>query len=1326
MSHAHQARPARRDRTPRRHRAMVLAMAVATALTGVTGLGGGTAVAVPGDRAATTAATGTAALAVPDLSSANRRAPVAGLPDWSRAGYRGGAALPGPAEAHPDAACHITAEELASRYGVRADGGDATTGLQQAVDAIRTDCTPSAGYTRLSSITLPAGRIVVTRQLSLDADYMVLRGAGMGQTTLAFRPDANTRYDTLTPDGGDWDEDGMTHGAGKGGWTWPGRGLLRVQTREVSPKYTSDHASAPADRKDIFEGSVNQHWASGIPLREGSAIGTTQIRLAADADMSRFTVGAHLWVGAANTAKFYQQQTITDSSTYVNQHMRQQIFQIAAVDSAGRNLTLDKPLEYELPLDSTSDGSAAIGGTVYPSRVTPLKVVQGVGIEDLSITQELDGMPRLGGGTYDVDPDDARTDFGNIAPEYAQHGIVLKWAANVWIRRVGTRMTGSHAVVTESAKNIQVQESSFDGSWNKGKGGNGYFRGSRVWDSLYAYNTSRNLRHFTFQWSASDNVVVGNDFDSDLNLHGGWERRNLFENNKAAVPFENSSKNCRANCGEEGGGGPDDSTWWPIWWGAGPKAVKWSGATGPQNVFYGNDLSKQTTAGGPYQPYYADRRRLYQLGSAAADASAYRHLAENGTPVPDWAGRENLDYSRAPHAGVNATRTDTSGSLFLKSTGSGPGGDSEAPSVPGAPRATGTTADSVSLAWQASTDNVGVTGYDVYRGGSLVGTTASTTYTDTGLTASTTYGYTVKARDAAGNGSGASGAVSATTRSGGGTPTPALLSRGRPATASSAEAAGFEASLAVDGDTGTRWASAEGVDPQWIRVDLGASHALSRVRLTWEAAYGKAYRIQTSNDGTNWTDVHSTGTGDGGVDDLAVTGAGRYVRMLGTARGTAYGYSLWEFEVYGSPAPGGGADTTAPSVPAGLRATGTSASSVSLAWDAATDDVGVTGYDVFRGGTRVGSTASASYTDTGLAASTSYGYTVRARDAAGNMSAASGSVEVTTGPDGGGGPVVDVSTAGQLQSALANARPGQTIRLAAGEYRGSFVTQQAGTAAAPITLTGPSSAVLVNDGPSGTAPSCPVPTAGWDSGYGLWLYGAPYWQLTGFTVKESKKGVVLDDSPHVTLDGLSVHHVDEEAVHFRRSSADGVIKNSTITHTGLVQAGYGEAVYIGSAGSNWACHGNQGGVDRSDRVQVLDNRIGPSVAAEHVDIKEGTSDGVIRGNTFDGSGISGSNSADSWVDAKGVGYLIENNTGTFSSPGTFANGYETHNPSTTPSFPNGCGNVWRGNRSDLGGVGAYAIKITSPSKCTADPNVVHASNTVTHAGSGLTNVPVTP
>ncbi|MER7540279.1 glycosyl hydrolase family 8 [Streptomyces sp. NPDC097704] len=143
-----------------------------------------------------------------------------------------------------------------------------------------------------------------------------------------------------------------------------------------------------------------------------------------------------------------------------------------------------------------------------------------------------------------------------------------------------------------------------------------------------------------------------------------------------------------------------------------------------------------------------------------------------------------------------------------------------------------------------------------------------------------------------------------------------LVSGGKAVTASSVETSAFGPGLAVDGSTATRWASAEGVDPQWIRIDLGANHTISRVKLDWEAAYGKAYRIQTSTDGTTWTDVYSTTAGDGATDDLTVSGSGRYVRMYGTGRGTPYGYSLWEFEVYGAPT-GTGGGGGGPAVPFG-------------------------------------------------------------------------------------------------------------------------------------------------------------------------------------------------------------------------------------------------------------------------------------------------------------------------------------------------------------------------------------------------------------------------
>ncbi len=125
-----------------------------------------------------------------------------------------------------------------------------------------------------------------------------------------------------------------------------------------------------------------------------------------------------------------------------------------------------------------------------------------------------------------------------------------------------------------------------------------------------------------------------------------------------------------------------------------------------------------------------------------------------------------------------------------------------------------------------------------------------------------------------------------------------LISQGKPATASSTENAGTGAALAVDGNAGTRWSSAFS-DPQWIQVDLGATATISQVVLQWEAAYGKSFQIQTSTNGTTWTSIYSTTTGTGGTQTLNVTGSGRYVRMYGTARATAYGYSLWEFQVYG-------------------------------------------------------------------------------------------------------------------------------------------------------------------------------------------------------------------------------------------------------------------------------------------------------------------------------------------------------------------------------------------------------------------------------------------
>ncbi|TPQ22112.1 hypothetical protein FGD71_011490 [Streptomyces sporangiiformans] len=121
------------------------------------------------------------------------------------------------------------------------------------------------------------------------------------------------------------------------------------------------------------------------------------------------------------------------------------------------------------------------------------------------------------------------------------------------------------------------------------------------------------------------------------------------------------------------------------------------------------------------------------------------------------------------------------------------------------------------------------------------------------------------------------------------------------ASASSSESNPFTSyapGRAVDGQSDTRWAS-DWSDAQWLKLDLGSASQVSRVTLNWERAYGKAYRIEVSTDGTNWRSVWSTTAGDGGLDTARFTGVqARYVRIQGLERGTSWGYSLSEVGVY--------------------------------------------------------------------------------------------------------------------------------------------------------------------------------------------------------------------------------------------------------------------------------------------------------------------------------------------------------------------------------------------------------------------------------------------
>ncbi|XTZ13485.1 protein kinase domain-containing protein [Micromonospora echinospora] len=123
------------------------------------------------------------------------------------------------------------------------------------------------------------------------------------------------------------------------------------------------------------------------------------------------------------------------------------------------------------------------------------------------------------------------------------------------------------------------------------------------------------------------------------------------------------------------------------------------------------------------------------------------------------------------------------------------------------------------------------------------------------------------------------------------------LALGRSATASSMEDARWAATNAVDGDHMSRWGS-QFSDPQWLTVDLGAQWRIKEVVLRWEKAHATEYRVDISPDGRQWTTLHRTSSGRGGVERITADDAtGRYVRMYGTRRANSYGFSLYEIEV---------------------------------------------------------------------------------------------------------------------------------------------------------------------------------------------------------------------------------------------------------------------------------------------------------------------------------------------------------------------------------------------------------------------------------------------
>jgi hypothetical protein len=283
---------------------------------------------------------------------------------------------------------------------------------------------------------------------------------------------------------------------------------------------------------------------------------------------------------------------------------------------------------------------------------------------------------------------------------------------------------------------------------------------------------------------------------------------------------------------------------------------------------------------------------------------------------------------------------------------------------------------------------------------------------------------------------------------------------------------------------------------------------------------------------------------------------------------------------------------------------------------------------------------------------------------------------------------VTVHDSSELQIALNMARAGDVIQMADGVYYGRFTGTGAGTSTDPIWLCGDTNAIIDDSKEvAGVAP------AAGDGNYGFHLVNASWWNLVGFSVRNAQKGVMLDHADNNTLYGLTVYNIGDEAIHLREFSSNNTVKGCVVRDTGLRVAFYGEGIYIGTADKNWPTY-TAGLADQSNNNSILYNDIS-NTTAENIDIKEGTSGGLIEFNHFDGTGMVAS-AATAWVNVKGNNYSLLHNTGQTS----IGDGFTTHKIIDG----DGEGNVFSANTIGAGVVG-YGFAFHSGSNTLKCDNV---------------------
>ncbi|MVO99299.1 sheath polysaccharide-degrading enzyme [Paenibacillus sp. N10] len=254
--------------------------------------------------------------------------------------------------------------------------------------------------------------------------------------------------------------------------------------------------------------------------------------------------------------------------------------------------------------------------------------------------------------------------------------------------------------------------------------------------------------------------------------------------------------------------------------------------------------------------------------------------------------------------------------------------------------------------------------------------------------------------------------------------------------------------------------------------------------------------------------------------------------------------------------------------------------------------------------------------------------------------------------------------------------------LAPGVYTGTFSSAGEGTPLNRITIESQDAAN-------------PAVISGYSAGggYALKVTG-DFWTIRNLKFTNAQKGIILDHSNDSLISGVEVYGIGYEGVHFRDGSSRGRIENSYIHDTGTVNKGFGEGIYVGSAegsGYNQAVH---------DTV-IRGVRLGPNVAAEHIDIKERTSGTIVEDCIFNGTGISGENYADSFIDVKGNNASIRNNTGYRNGNVLVKDAFQLHQ--IVAGW--GINNHFSGNQLFLDNANAYVIAASNGTQAFASQNV---------------------